>query len=52
MKDAFYYVYFLVSELDEDFHYTGITTDLETRFARAFERYLKSGSGREFSRRQ
>jgi predicted GIY-YIG superfamily endonuclease len=77
----FFYVYVLVSETDEDKHYTGLTQNLRERLrdhnrgaclhtskqrpwrletaiafsseakANAFERYLKSGSGREFSRR-
>ncbi|HEY4257166.1 MAG TPA: GIY-YIG nuclease family protein [Candidatus Udaeobacter sp.] len=77
----FFYVYILVSQLNESGHYTGITRDLEQRFldhnrgnclntlqnrpwrietaitfkfqskARAFEKYLKSGAGREFARR-
>ncbi len=77
----FHYVYILVSERDPTRHYTGCTTDLESRLikhneggvphtakhkpwsietairfnsqekTRAFEKYLKSGSGREFARR-
>ena len=77
----FFYVYNLVSRVDEKRHYTGITRNLEKRVlehnqgackrttkcrpwrietaiafrleikARAFEKYLKSGSGREFSHR-
>ena len=80
MKD-FHYVYILVSEADDEAHYSGMTRDLKTRLidhnrgkcphtakhrpwrietaiafrseakARRFERYLKTGSGREFSRR-
>ena len=77
--NTFFYVYVLVSKLDETIHYTGITTDLKERLAthnrgkcvnpagrrrsvtaiaftseskaRAFEKYLKNGSGREFARR-
>ena len=77
----FHYVYTLVSELDPDRHYVGLTDNLETRLAShnsgkvahtrkyrpwriettvafrdktkaaTFEKYLKSGSGREFARR-
>jgi predicted GIY-YIG superfamily endonuclease len=77
----FFYVYVLLSNVDETIRYTGITRDLRARLnkhnrgacphtskdrpwrievavafksaskARAFERYLKSGSGREFARR-
>jgi putative endonuclease len=77
----FFYVYVIVSKLDEKIRYFGITRNLRARIAkhnsgacrhtskwrpwkievavafrsetkaRAFERYLKSGSGREFSRR-
>jgi putative endonuclease len=77
----FHYVYLLVSEADDEAHYSGITSDLMARLiehnqgkcldtakhkpwrietaiafrseekARRFERYLKTGSGREFSRR-
>jgi putative endonuclease len=77
---GFYYVYILVSELDQ-LYYSGITRDLHARLAehnvgkcphtskhkpwkietavafrseaeaRRFERYLKTGSGREFARR-
>jgi len=79
--NGFYYVYILVSELDDEMHYSGITTNLRCRLAehnrgkcphtakhrpwkietavafrseakaRHFERYLKTGSGREFARR-
>jgi predicted GIY-YIG superfamily endonuclease len=79
--NGFYYVYILVSEVGEEMHYSGITSDLGSRLAehnrgkcphsakhrpwkietavafrseakaRRFERYLKTGSGREFSRR-
>lgn len=79
--DKFFYVYILVSESNEKFHYTGITQNLQQRLrehnrgkcpnssphrprqietaiafksedkARAFEKYLKNGSGREFARR-
>jgi putative endonuclease len=79
--NGFYYVYILVSELDDEIHYSGVTTDLRSRLtehnrgkcshtskhkpwkietavafrseakARCFERYLKTGSGREFARR-
>ncbi len=79
--NKFYYVYILVSEINESVHYTGVTADLKARLqehnrgscsctakgrpwkiqmslafrsetrARAFEKYLKSGSGREFARR-
>ena len=79
MKNNFHYVYILVSELDNNHHYTGITSDLEERLkahnsgkvphttehrpwkmetaiafkdpqkATAFERYLKSHSGRAFA---
>ncbi|PYL32747.1 MAG: excinuclease ABC subunit C [Verrucomicrobia bacterium] len=31
--DAFYYVYILVSEVDDEIHYSGITTDLGSRLA-------------------
>ena len=31
MKNTFHYVYILVSEPDENRHYTGLTTRLETR---------------------
>ena len=78
--NGFYYVYILVSELDNRRHYSGITRDLHARLAehnvgkcphtskhkpwkietavafrseakaRRFERYLKTGSGREFAR--
>jgi putative endonuclease len=78
---GFYYVYILVSELDNQLYYSGITRDLHARLAehnvgkcphtskhkpwkietavafrseaeaRRFERYLKTGSGREFARR-
>jgi predicted GIY-YIG superfamily endonuclease len=77
----FHYVYILVSELDPDRHYVGLTDNLENRLAShsagkvthtskhrpwlfetavafrdkskaaAFEKYLKSGSGREFAGR-
>ena len=77
----FFYVYVILSKLDQRIRYTGVTTNLKTRVrshnsggcphtskfrpwyievavafrsekkARAFERYLKTGSGREFSRR-
>jgi len=77
----FYYVYVLVSELDSEKHYTGVTCYLRERLrehnrgecphtskhrpwkietavaftseskARTFEKYLKTGSGREFARR-
>ena len=77
----FYYVYILVSEVDNETHYSGVTRDLNARLldhnrgkcshttkhrpwkietaiafrseakARRFERYLTTGSGREFSRR-
>jgi putative endonuclease len=77
---GFYYVYILVSERNNEIHYSGITRDLNGRLvehnrgkcphtakqgpwkietaiafrseakARLFERYLKSGSGREFAR--
>jgi putative endonuclease len=80
MRD-FYYVYILVSDIDDERHYSGVTRDLKARLiehnggkcphtakhrpwkieiavefrsevnARRFERYLKSGSGREFARR-
>jgi len=79
--ERFFYVYVLVSEADNNIHYTGITRNLRERLhdhnrgacphsskyrpwrlemaiafcseakAQAFERYLKSGSGREFARR-
>jgi putative endonuclease len=78
---AFFYVYALVSKIDETVRYTGITRNLQARVnkhnqgayaytskhrpwrievavafrteskARAFERYLTTGSGREFARR-
>ena len=78
---GFYYVYILVSEANDEAHYSGITRDLNGRLvehnhrkcphtakhrpwkietaiafrsetkARRFERYLKTGSGREFARR-
>ena len=77
----FTYVYILVSEIDAEKHYTGLTSDLGGRLrahnrghcphtakfkpwrietalacsckakALAFEKYLKTGSGREFGRR-
>jgi putative endonuclease len=77
----FHYVYILVSEKDPSEHYTGITTDLESRLKRhnagelphsrryqpwriqtavafsdkekavAFERYLKTHSGRAFAKK-
>ena len=77
----FYYVYILVSETNQNAHYSGVTRDLNARLsehnrgkcphtsknrpwkletavafrsedkARRFERYLKTGSGREFARR-
>jgi predicted GIY-YIG superfamily endonuclease len=77
----FFYVYILVSQIDDTKHYTGLTRNLSGRLedhnqghcphtskfrpwkieatvafsseakARAFEKYLKSGSGREFARR-
>jgi putative endonuclease len=77
MKD-FHYVYILVSEANDEVHYSGITRALNIRFASTivgnahkhrprkietaaafrskpkaprFERYLKTGSGREFARR-
>jgi predicted GIY-YIG superfamily endonuclease len=80
MKD-FHYFYILVSEADDETHYSGMTRHLKARLidhnrgkcphtakhrpwrietaiafrseakARHFERYLKTGSGREFSRR-
>ena len=80
MRD-FYYVYILVSGIDDERHYSGVTSDLKARLvehnggkcphtakhrpwkietavafrsevkARRFERYLKTGSGREFARR-
>ena len=79
--NGFYYVYTLVSEIDDEIHYSGLTTDLRFRLAehnrgkcshtskytpwkietavafrseaeaRRFERYLKTGSGQEFTRR-
>jgi putative endonuclease len=79
--ETFFYVYVLVSGMDETIHYTGVTQDLTIRLkehnqgtcthtkkyrpwrietsiafrseakAKAFEKYLKTGSGREFSRR-
>ena len=79
LNESFHYVYILVSEADEDHHYTGITQNLDTRLkahnagqvphtakhrpwrvetvtafrsrekATAFERYLKSHSGRAFA---
>jgi predicted GIY-YIG superfamily endonuclease len=81
VMEAFYYVYILVSEANNELHYSGITRDLKARLiehnrgkcphrskhkpwkietaiafrseakARLFERYLKTGSGREFARR-
>jgi putative endonuclease len=78
---GFRYVYILVSETNDQLHYSGITRDLKARLiehnrrkcphtskhrpwkietavafrseakARRFERYLKTGSGREFARR-
>jgi predicted GIY-YIG superfamily endonuclease len=78
---GFYYVYILVSEINDEAHYSGVTRDLNARLvehnrgkcphtakhtpwkietaiafrsqakARRFERYLKTGSGREFARR-
>jgi len=79
MKDAFHFASILVSESDENRHYTGLTKDIETRLqahnarqvphtskfgpwrienlfafrsrdkAAAFEKYLKSHSGRAFA---
>jgi predicted GIY-YIG superfamily endonuclease len=79
--ERFFYVYILVSAVNDTIHYTGVTQDLRGRLrehnrggcphtakyrpwtietaisfsseakAHAFERYLKSGSGREFARR-
>jgi predicted GIY-YIG superfamily endonuclease len=79
--NGFYYVYILVSEINDEAHYSGVTRDLNARLAehnrgkcphtakhrpwkietaiafrsetkaRRFERYLKTGSGREFARR-
>ena len=81
VMEAFYYVYILVSEANNEMHYSGMTHDLNGRLtehnrgkcphtakhrpwkietavvfrseakARRFERYLKTGSGREFARR-
>jgi len=78
---AHHYVYILTSQADPTRHYTGCTTNIESRLrkhnagdvahtskyrpwrietvirfsnkekARAFESYLKTGSGREFARR-
>jgi len=78
----FHYVYLLQSERFPDRHYTGLTTDLQSRLpkhnaggnphtaahapwkiqtviafadesrATAFERYLKSHSGRAFARKR
>jgi predicted GIY-YIG superfamily endonuclease len=75
----FFYVYVIISKLDERIRYTGITRNLKARIlidnqggcphtskfrpwylevavafkseTKAFERYLESGSGREFPRR-
>ncbi len=77
----FHYVYILVSEIDPQRHYVGLTGDLAARLAAhnagkishtakhqpwrietaiafrdkkkatAFEKYLKSGSGRTFAKR-
>ena len=79
--NGFYYVYILISEIDDEIHNSGVTTDLRSRLAehnrgkcshtskhkpwkietavafrseakaRRFERYLKTGSGREVDRR-
>jgi predicted GIY-YIG superfamily endonuclease len=79
--NGFHYVYILVSEANNEMHYSGITRKLNARLsehnqgkcphtskyrpwkietaiafrsedkARRFERYLKTGSGREFARR-
>ena len=79
--NGFYYVYILVSEIDHELHYSGVTRNLNARLhehnrgkcphtskyrpwkietavafrsaakAHRFERYLKTGSGREFARR-
>ena len=78
---GFHYVYILVSETNNDLHYSGVTRNLSARLAehnrskcphtakrtpwkietavafrsetkaRRSERYLKTGSGREFARR-
>jgi putative endonuclease len=54
---TFFYIYILQSERDEDRFYTGLTDDLRKRLRShnagrvlhtAFERYLKSASGRAF----
>ena len=50
-------VYILRSDSNQSRHYTGLTSDLEKRLKwhnagpRRFEKYLKSGSGREFAKR-
>ncbi len=79
--NSFYYAYILVSETNENLHFSGVTRDLNARLsqhnrgkcphtskhrpwkiqtaiafrseakARRFERYVKTGSGREFARR-
>jgi predicted GIY-YIG superfamily endonuclease len=81
LMKGFYYVYILVSEINGEAHYSGVTRDLNARLVehnrgkcphtakhrpwkietavafrsearvRDFERYLKTGSGREFARR-
>jgi putative endonuclease len=81
VMEVSYYVYILVSKVNNEMHYSGITRDLKARLdehnrgncphtakhrpwkietaiafrseakARLFEKYLKSGSGREFARR-
>jgi len=81
LMKGFHYVYILVSETNDELHYSAITRDLKARLiehnrgkcphtskdgpwrietavafrseakTRRFERYLKTGSGREFARR-
>ena len=31
--NGFYYVYILISEIDDEIHYSGVTTDLRSRLA-------------------
>lgn len=82
MNQAFFYVYILISEVDESHYYVGFTTNLNKRLAEhnagkanytskhrpwrvktavaftdetralAFERYLKSPSGRAFAKKR
>ena len=45
------YVYILQCVAEPDRFYTGLCKDVEARLA-AFERYLKSGSGRAFAQKR